>query len=126
MIISLDLKKESSFNFELIDENKYYQEEKIPILLCGPLGLKKEYNNKSKINIIFEDNSSNKNEYKASIIIECSLDDKVSSLFEKYQNKTGNNYNKKIFAFENFELLPDLTIEEASLYTGCTVKIYDA
>ena len=78
------------------------------------------------VEVIFEDNSSNKNEYKASIIIECSLDDKVSSLFEKYQNKTGNNYNKKIFAFENFELLPDLTIEEASLYTGCTIKVYDA
>ena len=124
MLISLDLKKESSFNFELIDENKYYQDEKIPILLCGPLGLKKNYNNKSKINIIFEDN--NKNEYKVSTIIECALDDKVSTLFEEYQNKTGNNYNKKIFAFENYELLPDLTVEEASLYNDCTIKVYDA
>ena len=101
------------------------KEFKIPVLSPPPVmsGIK-NYNNKTNIKVIFKEiNSENNNEMNPAIIIECSLNDKISELIHKYMDKIGNYSQNKKFLYYNKELEPDLTVENEKLYDGCLIQV---
>ena len=97
---------------------------------AGPLLSKSKsgYNNITNIKVIFEENNSEINNEinQTPIIIECPLKGKISQLIEKYYEKIGNNSHNKKFLFCNFELSPDLTLEQSLLFDGCKIKVVNA
>ena len=92
--------------------------------ITGPGFMGQIFQIDSNIKVIFEESKFElNNEIKQFISIECSLKDKIKTLIEKYYLKTGNNFQKKLFFYENNELLTDLTVEEGQLYDGCKIKV---
>ena len=90
---------------------------------AGPPKGYNRYLNESKIKIIFEEVECKNNEQIKPIIIECSLKDKISTIIEKYKEKSNYLFQDRKFIFENEELVPDMTVENAKLKNNCIIKV---
>ena len=90
---------------------------------AGPPKGYNRYLNESKIKIIFEEVECKNNEQIKPIIIECSLKDKISTIIEKYKEKSNYLFQDRKFLFENEELVPDMTVENAKLKNNCIIKV---
>ena len=119
-----------NFNPQMFNLNPFMnpfdpsQKEGMPLPMVGPPGMKKNYKSEDCINIIFEEGTAvNKYLGIPRIIIKCSMKDKISTLIEKYKEKTGDPVTAKIFMFGNNQLIPDLTVEQSKLYMNCIVKV---
>ena len=90
---------------------------------AGPPQGRNKYLNDTKIKIIFEEVECKNNEQIKPIIIECSLKDKISTIIEKYKEKSNYLFQDRKFLFENEELVPDMTVENAKLKNNCIIKV---
>ena len=94
---------------------------------AGPPKNTNKYQNDIKINVFFHTyNSELNNEITPSIVIKCSLNDKISQLIEKYNEKIGNISQNKKFIYNNNILSPDLTLKEENLKNCCLIKVINA
>ena len=94
-----------------------------------PPKVKNNYQNETKIRIIFkEENSELNNEIRKPIIIKCPLfETTIKQLIEEYYMKIGNNSPEKKFIFGNKELIiNDLTVWQLRMYDCCTIKVINA
>ena len=97
------------------------------IIGAGPLKNINKYQNNIKIHINFLlYNSELNNEIAPPIVIECSLNDKISQLIEKYYEKIGNISQNKKFIYNNNILSPDLIVGEEDLNDDCFIKVINA
>ena len=90
---------------------------------AGPPKERNKYLNDTKIKIIFEEVECKNIEQIKPIIIECSLKDKISTIIEKYKEKSNYLFQDRKFLFENEELVPDMTVENAKLKNNCIIKV---
>ena len=106
-------------------EFKKNEEERSKFPPCaGPPSNTNRYQNDIKIHVFFRIyNSDLNNEIGPFIDIECSLNDKIAQLIEKYNEKIGNISQNKKFIYQNNILSPDLTVREAYLTNGCLIKV---
>ena len=126
------VKKEFELNKKIIEEGIeqnnniiLLHQSSIPELAAPPINMEKLYQNNTDIRIVFSENNSefNNSEIREPIIIECSLEDKISILIDKYNEQRGNDFQNKKFLFENKELSPNLTVGEERLFDGCKIKV---
>jgi len=91
---------------------------------AGPLTNTNKYQNDIKIRVMFRTyNSESNNEVAPPIVIECSLNDKIAQLIEKYNERIWNISQNTKFIYNNNILSPDLTLEEEELNDGCLIKV---
>jgi hypothetical protein len=57
------------------------------------------------------------------IMIQCTMNDKVSDLIEKYKTKSLEDVSKKKFIFNAKALNPSLTVSEAGLQEGANIFV---
>ena len=78
-------------------------------------------NENEYINVTFRTNSDKgKN---SQITIQCSINEKVSDLIEKYRNETGDRDNSKKFIYDARALNPSLTLLEAGMQNNSNVFV---
>jgi len=95
-------------------------------LEAGPPKYVNKYQNNTKIRVKFYKCYSENEINEPPIIIECSLNDKIGQLIEKYYEKIGNISHNKKFLFENNILFPEGTVGERYLYDGCSIKVINS
>ena len=55
--------------------------------------------------------------------LQCSLNDKVSDLIEKYRNKSGDNGEDKLFIIEKYLIEENITLKEAGISNNITIFV---
>ena len=97
------------------------------IIAAGPPKNTNKYQNDIKIHVIFRIyNSELNNVIGPTIMIECSLNDKIEQLIEKYKERIGHFSQNKKFLYKNCILPPFLTVKDIDLYDGCLIKVINA
>ena len=97
------------------------------IIAAGPPKNANKYQNDIKIHVIFRIyNSELNNVIGPTIMIECSLNDKIELLIEKYKERIGHFSQNKKFLYKNCILPPFLTVKDVDLYDGCLIKVINA
>ena len=76
--------------------------------------------NSQFINVYFKAGANGEN---GSIMIQCSLNDKISDLIQKYKNKSLEDVSLKKFIFNAKALVPSLTVAEAGLSEGANIFV---
>ena len=76
--------------------------------------------NSQFINVYFKAGANGEN---GSIMIQCSLNDKISDLIQKYKNKSLEDVSLKKFIFNAKALVPTLTVAEAGLSEGANIFV---
>ena len=76
--------------------------------------------NSQFINVYFKAGAQGEN---GSIMIQCSLNDKISDLIQKYKNKSLEDVSLKKFIFNAKALVPSLTVAEAGLTEGANIFV---
>jgi hypothetical protein len=76
--------------------------------------------NSQFINVYFKAGANGEN---GSIMIQCSLNDKISDLIQKYKNKSLEDVSLKKFIFNAKALVPSLTVAEAGLTEGANIFV---
>ena len=103
------------------EEMKRRLEEESP----GPPKNSHKYQNNTNIHIRFHKRMSENYNFEA--IIECSLNEKISQLIEKYNkrcyNQLGFIFHNNKFLFDNHFLFPDSTVEKENLYDNCLIRV---
>ena len=110
---------------KILIENFKKNKGRSPPPLSGPPIMKNMYKNNIKIKVIFEEiNSELNNEIRhPPFIIECSLNDKITQLIEKYNEKIGDHSPNKIFLYKNCLLLPDYLVNQLNLFDGSIIQV---
>ena len=97
------------------------------IIAAGPPKNINKYQNDIKIHVIFRIyNSELNNVIGPTIMIECSLNDKIEQLIEKYKERIGHFSQNKKFLYKNCILPPFLTVKDVDLNDGCLIKVINA
>jgi len=113
----------SSQKYE-IEHFKKRRKTQSTMINAGPPTNTNKYQNDIKIRVMFRTyNSESNNEVAPPIVIECSLNNKIAQLMEKYNERIGNISQNKKFIYNNNILSPDLTLEEEELNDGCLIKV---
>ena len=76
--------------------------------------------NNQNISVYFRAGANGEN---GSIMIQCSLSDRVSDLIERYKTKSMQDVSKKKFIFNAKALNKDLTVAEAGLNDGANIFV---
>ena len=76
--------------------------------------------NSQFINVYFKAGANGEN---GSIMIQCSLNDKISDLIQKYRSKSLEDVTLKKFIFNAKALVPTLTVAEAGLTEGANIFV---
>ena len=76
--------------------------------------------NSQFINVYFKAGANGEN---GSIMIQCSLNDKISDLIQKYRSKSLEDVSLKKFIFNAKALVPSLTVAEAGLTEGANIFV---
>ena len=76
--------------------------------------------NSQFINVYFKAGANGEN---GSIMIQCSLNDKISDLIQKYRSKSLEDVSLKKFIFNAKALVPTLTVAEAGLTEGANIFV---
>jgi hypothetical protein len=76
--------------------------------------------NSQFINVYFKAGANGEN---GSIMIQCSLNDKISDLIQKYRSKSLEDVSLKKFIFNAKALVPSLTVAEAGLSEGANIFV---
>ena len=76
--------------------------------------------NSQFINVYFKAGANGEN---GSIMIQCSLNDKISDLIQKYRSKSLEDVTLKKFIFNAKALVPSLTVAEAGLTEGANIFV---
>ena len=76
--------------------------------------------NNQNISVYFRAGANGEN---GSIMIQCSLSDRVSNLIERYKTKSMQDVSKKKFIFNAKALNKDLTVAEAGLNDGANIFV---
>ena len=76
--------------------------------------------NNQNISVYFRAGANGEN---GSIMIQCSLSDRVSNLIERYRTKSLQDVSKKKFIFNAKALNKDLTVAEAGLNDGANIFV---
>ena len=76
--------------------------------------------NNQNISVYFRAGANGEN---GSIMIQCSLSDRVSDLIERYKTKSMEDVSKKKFIFNAKALNKDLTVAEAGLNDGANIFV---
>ena len=76
--------------------------------------------NNQNISVYFRAGANGEN---GSIMIQCSLSDRVSNLIERYKTKSMEDVSKKKFIFNAKALNKDLTVAEAGLNDGANIFV---
>ena len=77
-------------------------------------------NSNQFINVYFRAGANGEN---GSIMIQCTLNDKVSDLIQKYKTKSLEDVSKKKFIFNAKALNPNLTVAEAGMQEGANIFV---
>ena len=77
-------------------------------------------NNSQYINVYFRAGAQGENGH---IMIQCTMNDKVSDLIERYKTKSQEDVSKKKFIFNAKALNPSLTVSEAGLQEGANIFV---
>ena len=110
---------------KILIENFKKNKGRSPPPLSGPPIMKNMYKNNIKIKVIFEEiNSESNNEIRhPPFVIECSLNDKIAQLIEKYNEKIGDHSPNKIFLYKNRLLLPGDLVKQLYLSDGSIIQV---
>ena len=76
--------------------------------------------NNQYINVYFRAGAQGENGH---IMIQCTMNDKVSQLIERYKTKSQEDVSKKKFIFNAKALNPSLTVSEAGLQEGANIFV---
>ena len=76
--------------------------------------------NNGGINVFFRAGQNGEN---GSIMIQCTLEEKVSDVIKRYGTKSMEDTNKKKFIFNAKALVPTLTVAEAGLQEGANIFV---
>ena len=91
----------------------------------GPPKNSHKYQNNTNIHIRFHKRMSENYNFEA--IIECSLNEKISQLIEKYNKRCykqlGFIFHNSKFLFDNHFLFPDSTVEKENIYDNCVIRV---
>ena len=77
------------------------------------------YFDSSSINVVFR--QTGENSHRAPIIIQCSTEDKIPEIIQKYRRKCGDYDELKKFIFNAKELNPNLTVAETGLTNNAII-----
>jgi len=77
-------------------------------------------NNNGGINVFFRAGQNGEN---GSIMVQCTLEERVSEVIKRYGNKAMEDTNKKKFIFNAKALVPSLTVAEAGLQEGANIFV---
>ena len=77
-------------------------------------------NNNGGINVFFRAGQNGEN---GSIMVQCTLDERVSEVIKRYGNKAMEDTKKKKFIFNAKALVPSLTVAEAGLQEGANIFV---
>ena len=84
------------------------------------MGNQQPQQNSQFINVYFRAGAQGEN---GSIMIQCTLNDRVSDLINKYKTKSLEDVSKKKFIFNAKALNPSLTVAEAGLQEGANIFV---
>ena len=77
-------------------------------------------NNSGGINVYFRAGQNGEN---GSIMVQCTLDEKISEVIKRYGTKSMEDTSKKKFIFNAKALIPTLTVAEAGLQEGANIFV---
>lgn len=77
-------------------------------------------NNNGGINVFFRAGQNGEN---GSIMVQCTLEERVSEVIKRYGTKAMEDTNKKKFIFNAKALVPSLTVAEAGLQEGANIFV---
>ena len=77
-------------------------------------------NNNGGINVYFRAGQNGEN---GSIMVQCTLEERVSEVIKRYGTKAMEDTNKKKFIFNAKALVPSLTVAEAGLQEGANIFV---
>ena len=77
-------------------------------------------NNNGGINVFFRAGQNGEN---GSIMVQCTLEERVSEVIKRYGTKAMEDTNKKKFIFNAKALVPSLTVAEAGLPEGANIFV---
>ena len=86
----------------------------------GNMNSQPPQNNSQYINVYFRAGAQGENGH---IMIQCTMNDKVSDLIERYKTKSQEDVSKKKFIFNAKALNPSLTVSEAGLQEGANIFV---